>query len=159
MPKYGIVLQIFLHKRKQYAIIKLMKEGKEKANHKSLWLALILLFFVIIILVVINILIPIINTTTPDDSNSLVKDCLQSEDINVLTDCIEAKVDEYTGQDDCAQALKVYDDIPVNRFDPYTLQDLYDQAYSLSIDCEDGAQQEYWKEKSESLSNQLEGRD
>lgn len=136
-----------------------MKEGKERANHKALWVALALLIFAIVILVVANILIPAIHTATHYDDNNLVKECLQSDDVNVSTDCVEAKAEEYTDQGDCTQALKVYDDIPADHYDPYALQDLYDQAYSLSIDCEDGTLQEYWKAKSESLSNQLEGRD
>lgn len=72
-------------------------------------------------------------------------------------ECLESKAWKFFKEGDCDSALRVYDYIPTDQYDDYSLSDRYAEAYSLSLSC-DEEKQEYWKNKFEELSNKLEAK-
>ena len=148
-----------LQYEKVYAKINYKMRRKHGMNTKNMIVILSSLALLIILLVIIIVAVFIIKNKEYNLSDdNLAKDCLQNQD-DAMHECIEDKAWSYFQAGDCEKALKVYDDIPADRFDKYTLSDFYDEAYSLSLSCEDESLQNYWLNKFESLSNQLEGRD
>ena len=101
-------------------------------------------------------IILVANRNALSDDN-FAEECLQGEDDGVIIDCLDEKSFEYYNNGDCEKALKVYDDVPVDLFDKNTLANIYDEAYSLSLDCNDESLRLYWENKSESIWSQLEG--
>ena len=130
-----------------------MKKVMHNKNTRSLLVISVTLVIIILILIVVNLLIPVFK-----NNNNLAKECLEFEDQEAM-ECLEAKVDLFFDEDDCINALKVYDDIPANRFDKFTLSILYDDAYSMSLSCDNTDLENYWMDKKESISNQLEAMD
>lgn len=137
-----------------------MAEEKRENGNRNLIIVLSLLSFVVVVLVVVIMVLPIVKklpiTSLTDDN--LAKECLLEDDESLALDCLDKKASAYYDEGDCGKALKVYDDIPVGVFDEYTLSDDYSEAYALSLRCEDEELQQYWKNKFEELSSQLEGR-
>lgn len=117
------------------------------------------LVVMIVVLVIVNMLLPAMNDRA--DVERLVKPCLElnDDDEQTVAGCLEEKAFFYLDEGDCEKALMVYDYIPVERYDDYSLADRYDEAYSLSLSCDDTSKQEYWKNKFEELSNKLEASD
>ena len=95
---------------------------------------------------------------TYSDDN-LAKECLQTSGDSSIMECLGDKAFSYYEEGDCVKALKVYDDIPAEQFDKRTLSDIYNDAYSFSLSCEDESLQIYWTDKFTELSNQLEAVD
>ena len=135
------------------------KKSKYKTEVVGLVVVLIILVVVMIILGVTNVLLPAVSDRS--DVEKLVKQCLDLNDDSEQTvaSCLEEKAFFYLDEGDCNKALMVYDFIPTERYDDYSLADRYNEAYSLSLSCDDTAKQEYWKKKFEELSNKLEARD
>lgn len=119
---------------------------------------LVIILSVIVVLIIILVLANISLLLSKKNDGGLAKDCL-SENIDVSVGaCLDDLAYSYYDDGDCERALKVYEDIPEDRFDKYELQDYYDDAYSLSLECDDTSLQDYWENKSNALSNQSEGR-
>lgn len=136
-----------------------MTESKHAVDAKILVVVLSLLSVVAVILVVANIMIPVLNRRNYDFSDdNLAKDCLLAEDEMSVDECLEDKAFSYYEEDDCEKALKVYDDIPSGWFEEDTLIHLYDEAYSLSLSCEDESLQSYWEEKNNKFMNRTEAK-
>ena len=133
-----------------------MKKVMHNKNSKATLVASIIIIAIMIILIIVNLVLFFIRK---HESDNLAKSCLEIEDDAMVVNCIEEKANAYDDAGDCVNALKVYDSIPEDRLDKYVLSDLYDEAYSLSSDCEDGLREDYWADKLEALSSQLEGRD
>ena len=133
----------------------------DNKTNTQLWAVLFSLLFIIIVLVVVLVVLPIVNRSSIDSlsDDNLAKECLLMNGESSVTDCLDEKSSAYYDEGDCEKALRVYDDIPADAFDKYSLSDLYNEAYSTSIGCGDESLQSYWKNKFEELSNQLEGRD
>ncbi len=86
-----------------------------------------------------------------------IEDCLKLEDKKDVLNCINEEAFSYSYKDDCENALKVYNDIPVNQFDNNELIALYGQAYQISLSCDEKSQDYWWGRYHEVLS-QMEGR-
>lgn len=135
-----------------------MKKGRHKSEAKALIIALSILVVIILILIVINILVLFADEISVISlgNDNLSKDCLLSEDVS---SCLYEKAyNYYENEHDCEKALKVYDDIPAERFDEYELSDFYNDAYSMSTSCDDKSLEKYWEQKFNDLSSRLEGR-
>lgn len=135
-----------------------MEKGRHKTEVKALIIALSVLVFLVIILIVANILVLFADEISISflGNDNLAKDCLLSEDVS---SCLYEKAyNYYENEHDCQKALKVYDDIPIERFGDYELSDLYNDAYSMSTSCNDESLKEYWEQKFNDLSSRLEGR-
>lgn len=135
-----------------------MKKGRHKSEAKALIIALSILVVIILILIVINILVLFADEISVISlgNDNLSKDCLLSEDVS---SCLYEKAyNYYENEHDCEKALKVYDDIPAERFDEYELSDFYNDAYSMSTSCDDKSLEKYWEQKFNNLSSRLEGR-
>lgn len=136
-----------------------MAEGKYSFDTKVLVTVLSLLSVVAVVLIVANILVPVLNGRKYDFSdNNLAKECLEMEDDSLAESCIEEKVYSYYDEGDCENALKVYDDIPDGWFEEDSMGYFYDDAYSISLSCEDESLQAYWENKNNTFSNQAEAR-
>lgn len=99
-------------------------------------------------------------TNTGLNGNNLAKECLERNTEDDVIDCLDEKAFAYYDDEhDCAKALKVYDDIPTTQFNEQAIARLYDEAYSLSLECDDEALQNYWEEKNEAAWSHLGGRD
>ena len=104
------------------------------------------------------------NTNTSNNAdlndNNLAKECLEGNTEDNAIDCLDEKAFSYYNDGhDCAKALKVYDDIPTTQFNEQAIARLYDEAYSLSLECGDKTLQSYWEEKNEAAWSHLGGRD
>lgn len=128
-----------------------MSKNKEKSLRSLLFVSFALLAIVVVLIVVI-VIVSIMN-----NNRNLAEECLQDEE--TMSECLADKAFSYSMNDDCTNALKVYDDIPADRFDKYTLSDLYNEAYSISVSCGDESLRDYWSKKFEEISNQIEGMD
>lgn len=137
-----------------------MEKGKHKTEIKVLIIALSALAAIILILIVVNIKLSLDdkNSHPPLSDDNLAKECLEGDNEQWM-DCLDDKASGYLDERDCEKALKVYEDIPPDWFDKYTLADLYDEAYALSLSCDDLSIQNYWKKKLKEVSKDLEGRD
>ena len=133
----------------------------DKSNHKSLIVVLILLCVVAIVLAVIIVVMNSMNNSVVDklDDGNLAKECLLKEDDASREYCLSDKSFELYEAGDCEKALKVYDDIPAEMYDDRHLAYLYDQAYGLSLTCEDEALETYWEDKLNALTEHLEAVD
>ena len=129
-----------------------MKEGNKRADKKILTIALSILSATVIILLTINVVL----LFTKNNSEDLAAECLELSDKGEAEQCLNEKSFKYYQEEDCYKATKVYDDIPADYFDQYTMTLLYEEAYSTSVDCEDPSLEEYWRVKSEALSSQME---
>lgn len=136
-----------------------MEKGRHKTEVKILIIALSILAIIILILIITNLLVLFADDISINSlgSDNLAKDCLRSED--VMSCLYEKAYYYYENEHDCKKALKVYDDIPAERFDEYELSDFYNDAYSMSTSCDDESLEKYWEQKFNNLSNRLEGRD
>ena len=136
-------------------------EGKEvqteKANNKPLVILLISLLTLIVVIVGVIIIVLNNKNSQPNNQENLAIECLDG-DSELLNDCLDDKAFEYFEEGDCVKALKVYDDVPVDRVDQDTLEYLYDEAYSMSISCEDETLEEYWRKKNDQFNNKTEAR-
>ena len=130
-----------------------MEKRQRDRNVKPLINILIILVITIIILILITI-ITIINNSKDTGDN-----CLQEDNEEAIFDCLSEKSFEYYDEDNCEKALKVYSDFPVDNLSTDLKARIYDEAYSLSLDCEDTASQQYWGDKYEKLTSNLEGKD
>lgn len=136
-----------------------MTESEHSFDTKVLIAVLSLLSVVAVVLVVANILVPILNGRRYDFSDdNLAKECLEMKDDLSAESCIEEKVYSYYDEGDCENALKVYDDIPDSWFEEDYMGYIYDDAYSISLSCEDESSQAYWENKNNKFSNQTEAR-
>ena len=137
-----------------------MEKGRHKIEVKILIITLSILAMVILALIITIIKLSLANENARPSlsDDNLAKECLEGDNEQWM-DCLEEKASAFIDQRDCENALKVYEDIPPDWFDEYTLADLYDEAYSLSFSCDDLSVQQYWEKKLNNLSKQLEGRD
>lgn len=134
-----------------------MKDNN-KANTRLLIVALSLMF----VIIALAIAIVVLSTANKNSINSLsndnlAKECLLMNSESSIMDCLDEKASTYYDEGDCGKALQVYDDIPTDAFDKHFLSNLYNEAYSISIGCDESLQN-YWNNKFKELSNQLEGR-
>lgn len=129
-------------------------------KEKRLVIMLSLLSFVAVVLVIINVLLPMVRNKEYNYSDdNLARECLEAgEDVD-SSECLEDKAFSYLEEDDCKNALKVYDDVPVEVVDKAELAHLYDDAYAMSLSCDDESLQNYWAEKNKEISSQLEATD
>lgn len=130
----------------------MQKDGNHK---KSLIIVLSLLFVVVAVLVIVNIAIVLKHNGKLGGGG--IEDCLKLEDKKDVLNCINEEAFSYSYKDDCENALKVYNDIPVNQFDNNELITLYGQAYQISLSCDEESQDYWWGRYHEVLS-QMEGR-
>lgn len=127
---------------------------------KKILIVMLLLLLIVVIGLGVAITVVILNNN--DDSS--VADCFQDGvDVRECIDekawsYIEADEDEEDGIDGCEDALKLYDEIPINKIDKETIASLYNEAYSLSLYCGDEISQEYWGGKYRETMNQAGGR-
>jgi hypothetical protein len=135
-----------------------MEKGKYKTEIKVLIIALSALVAIILILIAVIIKLSLDNKNShpPLSDDNLAKECLEGDNEQWM-DCLDDKASGYLEERDCEKALKVYEDVPPDWFDKYTLADLYDEAYSLSLSCDDLSLREYWEKKFNNLSKELEG--
>ena len=136
-----------------------MEKGRHKTEVRALIIALSVLVFLVLVLIVANVLALFADEISINNlgNDNLAKDCLRSEDV---MDCLHEKsFNYYKNEHDCQKALKVYDDIPAERFDDYELSDFYNDAYSMSISCNDESLEKYWEQKFNDLSSRLESWD
>ena len=137
-----------------------MVNNKHNVDNKTLIIVLSSLLLMAVVLVVALVFLSKLNVQKDYyDDNNLAKECLQAENEGKLADCLDEKAFSYYEEGDCEKALKVYDDAPKERFSEYGLSDLYNEAYAMSNSCEDEALINYWAEKYEAVSSQLEGVD
>lgn len=136
-------------------------QDKHEKDTKGLVVVFLLLLFVVVGLVVAIVVVLIMNREPIDElgNDNLAKECLKASGDTSIKSCLEDKAMVYYEKGDCKAALRVYDDVPVESFDEHELLYLYDDAYSMSLDCDDESLQSYWKDKLESLSSQSEARD
>lgn len=137
-----------------------MEKQNHKAGVKAIIVVLLVLVFVAIILVVVNVFVLLTNKNDINNlgDDNLAKECLKGDNEDWMG-CLEDKSLEYYDEGDCGSALKVYEDVPPDWVNEYVLADLYNEAYSLSLSCDDLSLQHYWGEKFNDLSKQLEGMD
>ena len=136
-----------------------MANNKHNVDTKTLVIVLSSLLLLAVALVIAIVFLPINNQESNDDGDNTAEECLQAENEGKLADCLDEKAFSYYEEGDCEKALKVYDDAPKERFSKYGLSDLYNEAYAMSNSCEDEALINYWAEKYEAVSSQLEGVD
>jgi hypothetical protein len=137
-----------------------MRDKHEKEN-MGLVITLLSLLFVVVMLVVAVVVLFVMNRDSGNEygDDNLAKECLKVDGDISIKSCLEDMAWSYYEDGDCDMALKVYDDVPVDIFDEYALSDLYDDAYSMSLGCDDESLQSYWKDKFEGLSARLEARE
>ena len=136
-----------------------MDREVQNPHKKPLIIVLVILLFVILILVLVNLIILFRGRDNGNKSlgdDNLTKECFQDYESEQTEDCIEEKSSSYFDEGNCELALKVYDDIPEDQFDKYTLLHFYDEAYQLSSLCNDDNLEDYWEAKFNGLSSQLE---
>ncbi|MBQ6414227.1 hypothetical protein IJI28_01200 [Candidatus Saccharibacteria bacterium] len=137
-----------------------MVNNKHNVDTKTLVIVLSSLLLVAIALVVAIVFLPMANKRNNDYSeDNLAKECLEAGEDMDLSECLEDKSFSYFEEGDCEKALKVYDDVPVGLVSKVELAHLYDEAYSLSLSCDDESLQNYWMGKNDEISNQLEATD
>ena len=133
-----------------------MAEKEHKVEAKTLVAVLALLSVVIVVLIVLIVLLALREEYS--DNGGLVGGCYETDDEDAIVECLnEEAFSFYSDENDCEKALKVYDDIPENSLSDRSAAILYDEAYSLSLSCDDLSLQEYWEEKSERKWEHLEG--
>ena len=126
-----------------------------KVDDRVLKLILLVLSSLMVVMI-ITVIVVVINK---QDDGDLAKACLQAENDGAIMDCLDEKAYSYYEEGDCEKALKVYDDVPADRFDEYTLSDIYQEAYALSDGCKDKSLRKYWLDKYSEATDHLEGRD
>ena len=136
-----------------------MVDNKQVDSSKKLVVVLALLSVVVVVLVV---LIVLLTPHEKHDGNNgysgLARDCYEIGDEDAIMECLNDKAFSfYSDENDCEKALKVYDDISEGSLSDRSVAMLYDEAYSLSLSCDDSSLQEYWEEKSERKWEHLEG--
>lgn len=138
-----------------------MVEEKNTIGVRGLVIILVGLIVSAIALAVIIVVMNSMNDNVVDklDDDNLAKECLLKEDDASREYCLSDKSFELYEAGDCEKALKVYDDIPAEMYDDRHLAYLYDQAYGLSLTCEDEALETYWEDKLNALTEHLEAVD
>ena len=139
-----------------------MNSGKKTIDTRGLVIVLGLLMIVVVALIVVNVIV--LTTDTGDivanlGEDNLARECLMKEDDASIEYCLSGKAFAFIDEGDCEKALKVYDDIPVEIYDKRHLSYLYDEAYSLSLSCEDESLETYWLNKLNNMTEQLEAID
>ena len=137
-------------------------KSDKKKNTEGLFVALTILVFAAVVLIIVNVELFYLRggVNNKPDVEKVAKECwyLDEEDEMSTAECLESKAWMFFEEGDCDSALRVYDYIPTDQYDDYSLSDRYAEAYSLSLSC-DEEKQEYWKNKFEELSNKLEAKD
>lgn len=129
-----------------------------KINNNVVVLVLLVLMIVMVGLIVANV---VVLTRGEDDmielgDDNLAKDCLQKDNEESMENCLNDRAFDYFMDNDCENALKVYEDVPADRLDKRLVSHLYDEAHSLSMSCDDESLQEYWEDKLNKSLGQLE---
>ena len=128
-----------------------MNENGQKRGNLIMVVALSLLVVAVIVLIVLNVVFAISN------NKELSSECLRiKEDIEAM-DCLNEEAFSYYDDNNCVEALKVYEGIPENRFNSDLLSRLYGRAYQMSLSCDEDLQS-YWKEKFDEVSKLVEAR-
>ena len=130
-----------------------MVGDRHKKNEKALLMILSLLFLMMVALIVVIVVL----ATRSNYDKTAMTECLKNDDELEAVTCIKNLAFSYYEKDGCRTALKIYDDVPEERFEMVFLKNLYNEAYSMSLSCDESLQK-YWKDKYEGIANQLEGR-
>jgi uncharacterized membrane protein YvbJ len=120
---------------------------------------LIVFGLLLAIIIVLGVSIIFLNMREEHDiSSGLIRDCFETNDEDAIMECLNEKAFSiYADENNCEKALKVYDDIPDDSMSDRSIAMLYDEAYSLSLSCDDLSLRTYWNEKSERKWERLEG--
>lgn len=129
---------------------------KVNDNHKKISITvLVSLLVVIVVLIVVNVAIGIKQNGNTDDGAD--SDCLKLKSEEEVLDCIDEEAFSRYETVGCEEALKVYDEVPEGLFDDAWLELVYDNAYSLSLSCNESLQ-EYWSVKFSNVAARTEAR-
>lgn len=129
---------------------------KVNDNHKKISIVvLVSLLVAIIVLVFVNIAIGLKHSE--EVGNEIETDCTKLKDKEEALDCIDEKAFSNYQTAGCEEALKVYDEVPEGLFDDAWLELVYDNAYSLSLSCNESLQ-EYWSVKFSNIAARTEAR-
>lgn len=139
-------------------------ESQKGANNQVL-IGVLCGLLVMIVALGVGVMVVMINNSgdgvleEESDEEIYALDCsnLSDSDDEMVIKCLNKEALSYYDEGDCEKALSVYDDIPEDRFDKYLLNQLYNDAYVLSLSC-DTHLREYWENRRYNLASQLEGR-
>ena len=139
-------------------------ESKKGASNKVL-IGVLCGLLVLIVGLGVGVVVVAINNNTDDtedqgeEEEEIAWDCSQLDDgdRDMVLYCLGREANSYYEAGDCVKALKVYDDISEDRFDKSIWASLYNEAYSISLSCDESLQ-EYWENKHYELVIQVKGK-